>query len=339
MNVGKSIAAFERTLNTGPSPYDKYLAGDDQALSDAARRGMHTASQVGCLSCHFGPNFNGGRLPGEGVPYFRIFPVVEEMSQNVPDVAKYRLDDDPSMIPQMHFEIPLVHGLWKIPSWRNIEKTGPYSSHKSEWNLASWCHCRQHSPSIQTLHSSSDRQFFKICSCLEVTETVNAQNTIETLNLAKTKATELLAASSQDSTQVMMDPGTENKNGKVLQFIASQNLIRTLARVDVHYSNSMIESLFRMFKNNYLYHQGIHTLEDLRRKTEFYFREHNHVIPLATHKGGRPAEVFLSSWGESEKEELRANKLAAVLSRRKKNQAPSCGVCSSWEVWVIYSSR
>jgi transposase InsO family protein len=169
--------------------------------------------------------------------------------------------------------------------------------------------------------------FSRFVLAWRVTETVNAQNTIETLNLAKIKATELLSSSSINSTQVMMDPGTENKNGKVLQFIASQNLIRTLARVDVHYSNSMIESLFRMLKNNYLYHQGIHTLEDLTRKAEFYFREHNHVIPLATHKGGRPAEVFLSSWGETEKNELSANKLEAVLSRRKKNLAPSCGIC------------
>ena len=158
-----------------------------------------------------------------------------------------------------------------------------------------------------------------------ITEEVNAKNTVETLTLAKKRAAELL--DTKDSTNVMMDPGTENKNEKVLQFITSKNLMRKLARVDIHYSNSMIESLFRMLKNNYLYHQGIHNIEDLTRKADFYFREHNNVIPLAAHRGGRPAEIFVSSWGEQERNELQSNKESAFMNRKKKNLQPSCGIC------------
>jgi hypothetical protein len=158
-----------------------------------------------------------------------------------------------------------------------------------------------------------------------VTEEINAQNTVEVLGLAREKATKLLGKN--ESTNVMMDPGTENNNQKVLQFISSRNLIRTLARVDIHYSNSMIERLFNSLKNNYLYHQGIHTIEDLTRKANFYFNQHNQVIPLALHHGGRPAEVFLSSWNEVELNALQDKKSLALMARKTKNLEPACSAC------------
>jgi hypothetical protein len=124
-----------------------------------------------------------------------------------------------------------------------------------------------------------------------------------------------------------MDPGVENTNKNVLKFISSKNLVRVLARVDVHYSNSMIERLFFSLKNNYLYHQGIHTIEDLARKADFYFKQHNDVIPLATHRGGRPVEVFVSSWSESMLNDLQAQKDLALMARKKKNLEPACSSC------------
>ncbi len=81
----------------------------------------------------------------------------------------------------------------------------------------------------------------------------------------------------------MMDPGKENDNHKVLNFILSKNLKRVLAQVDVHYSNSMIEAIFRILKNNFLYHQGINSIEDHTRKAKFYFNQHNNVISLQIH--------------------------------------------------------
>ncbi len=159
-----------------------------------------------------------------------------------------------------------------------------------------------------------------------VTEEINAQNTVETIALAKKKAIQLLG--NPTLTTVMMDPGKENNNGKVLQFVTSKNLRRCLAQVDIHYSNSMIESLFRMLKNNYLYHQGINTIQDLTRKASFYLRQHNEVIPLATHKGGRPAEVYTSKWSEQQHEELKTLKTAALKQRRARNLQPPCFDCN-----------
>ena len=167
--------------------------------------------------------------------------------------------------------------------------------------------------------------FSRFVLAWRVTNEINAQNTVETLVLAKQTAAELL--NSEETTSVMMDPGTENNNKKVLRFISSKNLVRTLARVDVHYSNSMIESLFRMLKNNYLYHQGIHSIEDLTRKAAFYFKQHNQVVPMALHKGATPVEIFNSSWGEAQKYMLSLAKEAALIARKKKNMVPACETC------------
>lgn len=52
-----AIAAFQRTIVTDASkvPFDRYLAGDDAALSDTARRGMELYNgKAGCISCHNG---------------------------------------------------------------------------------------------------------------------------------------------------------------------------------------------------------------------------------------------------------------------------------------------
>jgi cytochrome c peroxidase len=60
-NVIRAIAAYERTLLTGNSPFDRYVyAGDHRALSDRQKAGMHLFfGRAGCATCHGGINFNG----------------------------------------------------------------------------------------------------------------------------------------------------------------------------------------------------------------------------------------------------------------------------------------
>jgi cytochrome c peroxidase len=58
----KAIAAFERTLISGRSPFDRYIFDDDQAImSESAKRGMDLfySARVGCAQCHSGLNFSG----------------------------------------------------------------------------------------------------------------------------------------------------------------------------------------------------------------------------------------------------------------------------------------
>ena len=59
-NIAKAIAAFERTLITPNSPFDRYLMGDEAAISADAKKGWELFQKKGCNGCHSGPNFSNG---------------------------------------------------------------------------------------------------------------------------------------------------------------------------------------------------------------------------------------------------------------------------------------
>jgi cytochrome c peroxidase len=68
-HVVKAIAAFERTLISGRSPFDRYVFdGEHAALSQAAKRGMALffSARVGCAGCHSGFNFSGNWRDAQG---------------------------------------------------------------------------------------------------------------------------------------------------------------------------------------------------------------------------------------------------------------------------------
>jgi cytochrome c peroxidase len=52
-NIAKAIAAFERTLLSGDSPFDRFMAGDPKAISEAAKRGWELfKGKARCITCH-----------------------------------------------------------------------------------------------------------------------------------------------------------------------------------------------------------------------------------------------------------------------------------------------
>ena len=64
----KAIAAFERTILSGNSPYDRYEAGDENALTEAQKRGLDTFMNEGqCSTCHTPPVFSNSRFYNAGV--------------------------------------------------------------------------------------------------------------------------------------------------------------------------------------------------------------------------------------------------------------------------------
>jgi cytochrome c peroxidase len=68
-NLVKAIAAFERTLISGRSPFDRYVfEGEHTALSAEAKRGMALffSARVGCAGCHSGFNFSGNWRDAQG---------------------------------------------------------------------------------------------------------------------------------------------------------------------------------------------------------------------------------------------------------------------------------
>lgn len=69
-SVVRAIAAFERTLVARGSSFDRYMAGDDDAMTFAQKRGLVELVDRGCTSCHSGPMFSDFQLhtlrPGGG---------------------------------------------------------------------------------------------------------------------------------------------------------------------------------------------------------------------------------------------------------------------------------
>lgn len=72
-HLAAAIASFERTLNTPNAPLDRYLMGDDEALTDEQQAGMMAFVDQGCIACHRGPNFSDSgfhpiQVPGSDDP-------------------------------------------------------------------------------------------------------------------------------------------------------------------------------------------------------------------------------------------------------------------------------
>ena len=67
VNYGKALAAYNRTLVSRDAPFDRFVAGDDTAISAAARRGVRTFL-ASCAPCHAGPRLSDGGFHALGVP-------------------------------------------------------------------------------------------------------------------------------------------------------------------------------------------------------------------------------------------------------------------------------
>jgi cytochrome c peroxidase len=107
---GQAIGAYERTLVT-PSPFDRYLGGEDTALSSEARAGLREFIQVGCAGCHEGA--------GVGGTTYGKFGVVEE----------YWKATGSKEIDKGRFDVTKDPGdtyVFKVPSLRNVAMTPPY---------------------------------------------------------------------------------------------------------------------------------------------------------------------------------------------------------------------
>lgn len=114
--IARAIAAFERTVVSGPSPYDRYLAGDSRAMSDAAVRGQELFDgKAGCRACHTGSLFSDQSFHNIGVG----------VDRQQPDIGREAVTRDPA-----------DRGAFKTPSLRNVALTWPYLHDGSATTLA-----------------------------------------------------------------------------------------------------------------------------------------------------------------------------------------------------------
>ncbi|MEM9556238.1 MAG: MbnH family di-heme enzyme [Acidobacteriota bacterium] len=123
-HVGQAIAAFERTLLSGDSAFDRYWhQGDEDALSNAARRGMRLffSRRLGCSTCHGGFNLSGPvRFVGARAREPRLL-----------NTGLYNLDGESTYPPSApglvrHTGDPADRGKFRAPTLRNIAVTAPY---------------------------------------------------------------------------------------------------------------------------------------------------------------------------------------------------------------------
>jgi cytochrome c peroxidase len=130
-NIAKAIAAFERTLVTPNSPFDRYLRGDKNALTPQQIKGMELfQGKANCIQCHNGPNLTDNQLHITGVPKAKVEddPQVAAVrrfvlrTSGIKDFDKYA--QDPGAFASTNDKDKIY--AFKTPSLRNIAITPPY---------------------------------------------------------------------------------------------------------------------------------------------------------------------------------------------------------------------
>lgn len=103
-NIAASIATFERTIVSAESPFDRWVAGDDKAIADEAKRGFvlfNTKAQ--CSTCHSGWTFTDDSFRDIGLPA-------------TDDIGRAKIVEG----------VPELQYAFKTPGLRNIDQRAPY---------------------------------------------------------------------------------------------------------------------------------------------------------------------------------------------------------------------
>ena len=121
-NVVKAIATFERTLISADSAYDRYQAGDRDALTESEKRGMDLffSERLECFHCHGGFNFSDSVKSPE-FP-FSEKPFHNNGMYNVANSGAYPGNQGVYELTQERED----RGTFKAPTLRNIAVTAPY---------------------------------------------------------------------------------------------------------------------------------------------------------------------------------------------------------------------
>lgn len=133
-NIAAALASFQRALVSGDSPYDRWVAGDTEALSPAAIRGhaLFFSERAECYHCHSGPLFTTAFHSAEtafdvGLQFDNngLYNVGGTGSYPLHGTGLYEFTQNPTDM-----------GRFRIPPLRNIELTGPYMHDGSIATLA-----------------------------------------------------------------------------------------------------------------------------------------------------------------------------------------------------------
>ncbi|MCX7555422.1 cytochrome-c peroxidase [Xanthomonadaceae bacterium JHOS43] len=118
-NMARAIEAFETTLVTPNSPFDAFLAGDDNALDPNQRKGLSLFINKGCIACHSGANFG-------GQAYFPFGVIQKPGAEILPPDDKGRFTVTNTASDEYVF---------RAAPLRNVALTAPYFHSGEVWDL------------------------------------------------------------------------------------------------------------------------------------------------------------------------------------------------------------
>ena len=125
--VAKALAAYERTVNSFDSPFDRWLQGDDKVLTVTQKRGMLVFFGRGkCSKCHNAPHFTDSDFHNIGIPTAG-FEKATQFPQN-PGICKGvapTVDPGRAEVPTLHASCADV-GTFRTPTLRNVALSAPY---------------------------------------------------------------------------------------------------------------------------------------------------------------------------------------------------------------------
>ena len=103
---------------------------------------------------------------------------------------------------------------------------------------------------------------------------------------------------------------------------------RVLAQTEITFSNSLIESWWRVAKHQWLYLNTLDTVTTARNLVAFYIDQHNRHLPHSAFRGQTPDEMYFGT-GSKIPKKLEASRIAARHSRMEANRAQTCQVCEA----------
>jgi cytochrome c peroxidase len=109
-NYGRAIAAYQATLTT-PAPFDRFLSGDDRALTPRQQAGLRRFIDTGCAGCHSGPVLGGTMFQRFGI----VRNYAEATESNPIDPGRFAITGKEE---DRH--------VFRVAMLRNVAKTGPY---------------------------------------------------------------------------------------------------------------------------------------------------------------------------------------------------------------------
>jgi cytochrome c peroxidase len=132
--IAKAIAAFERTILSGNSPFDKWLSDPEEnagAISESAKRGWALfRGKARCSNCHSGANFTDDAFHNIGVGFADWEKATSERRAAILAGHGGRW-----AVTKVGHKNPADIGAYKTPTLRNVAETAPYMHDGSEATL------------------------------------------------------------------------------------------------------------------------------------------------------------------------------------------------------------